>query len=232
MTLFFIPWYIFLLSLGLTLILAVIMQNLTKMFITVDPIVHPFTLLELEIPSTGQELVNIIRGIFLLPDGERKNTLRAVKTYLIIDFIFMLIVYFTIATLCLKISSKAEFAWTKYLFVTLAILQIPAWLANIFSNFYLLKKLKQGNLIQIPAKGEHRNYIRMVIIKWAITLLSTVICVGALVFFWITGDFSVKSLYALMIATLTFVVFLYIFSRKRRVTGLPRSFFEKDGVSG
>lgn len=178
------------------LLVTFFMMQQAKKFVTIDPIRRSFSIMELEIPATGQELVNIIEGIFKLPGADRRITLNAVKGQLWLDFLFMPLAYGNIAILCCRVAHKAQHEWLKYVFVFLAFLQLVAWLCDITENIYLMKKMREGADVTLPSKQVHKAYITMVSSKWAIALIATVLGISVTVFFWTTGNYSVASLKA------------------------------------
>ncbi|MBX3253228.1 MAG: hypothetical protein KF862_03720 [Chitinophagaceae bacterium] len=203
-------WHVFVWSFGAMLLVTFFMMRQAKNFITLDPIPRSFSIMELEIPATGQELVNIIKGIFKLPGNDGRAAVKAVKNQLYLDFLFMPLAYGSIALVCLRVANKVSQEWLKYIFIFLAVLQLVAWLCDIVENIYLLKKMGEGDAVSLPAKQVHKAYIIMVSSKWAIALTATTLAVSAIIFFWTTGNYSMSSLNACGIAAAEILAFLIL----------------------
>ena len=60
-------------AIGVMLITALIMILQSRYFYTLDVVKYKFSIMDLELPSSPRDLVNIINGIFLLPADDRST---------------------------------------------------------------------------------------------------------------------------------------------------------------
>jgi hypothetical protein len=174
-------------------------------FYTKDVVLRKFSIMELEIPSTPKELVNLIKGLYKLPDDQFKKTISALKWQLYIDFLFMPFAYGSILLLCMQVSHKMNLSFGVNIFMIFAVLQLVAWLCDIIENIYLLRKIKPDVVESSPAV--HKAYLGMECIKWGIALISTICAVAAIFYFWLTGHYEAGSLKYLLIMTGEVVIF-------------------------
>jgi len=198
-------WLWFCIAFGVMLIIALVMKFQRKYFYTNDVVIRKFAMIDLELPSSSREVVNIINGIFLLPPDQSQKTLRALKGQLYIDFIFMPPTYGAIFLLCMDVSWKMS-SIGHGLFSTLAWLQVVAWLCDIIENIYLLNKIRPGVVASTDAA--HKAYMLVEIIKWAIVLVSVVCSLFALSYFWLVGRYSYISLHYLIIILVEIILFI------------------------
>ncbi|SIN78644.1 hypothetical protein SAMN04488055_1342 [Chitinophaga niabensis] len=174
----------FMLSFTLMLFTALWMLLLGKKFSYRDAagVEIPFSILDLQFPSSEQELCNIMKG---LSPVARK----ALRAHLWVDFLFMAGFYPSIAILCIIVGYKTDVG--QYFFWLLAALQLAAWLFDILENGYCLRKLRKP--VVAPTNNAFRSYSFFVYAKFALCLAGG-LSVPALFYCWITGDFETGSL--------------------------------------
>ena len=184
-------WPVLTACISIFVITTLIMQRLSTGFFTMGKVRQSFTIFDLEFPSRSSELMKLIRGIDKLPDvAERSSSKRALCGHLLVDFLFMAGVYPAIFLLCWKAAGKMEWIG-KGLFITLAWMQIAAWLFDIIENVYLLRKLSRP---EKSSRRVHRWYLRVVGAKWIFALVGFVCAVYGLMYFWVTGLYNGGSL--------------------------------------
>lgn len=198
-------WMWFCITFGLMLVIVLIMHQQSRSFYTKDVVVRKFGILDLELPASAQELVNVIKGIFLLPADQSQKTVKALKRHLYMDFIFMPAAYGSIFLLCYMAAEKMSNLGHP-VFLTLAWLQIIAWLCNIIENIYLLKKLNPGVTRSKPAI--HSAYQAIEIIKWSLALTGLVCSVFGFFYFWLVGKYPYISLHYLVIIIAEVLLFI------------------------
>lgn len=198
-------WLWFCITFGLTLFIALLMHQQSRFFYTRDVVVRKFSMMDLQLPSSAQELVNLIRGIFLLPPEEAQKSIRALKGQLYLDFILMPAVYCSIFLLCYMASAKMS-NFGHAVFVCLAWLQLIAWLCDIIENIYLLKKLSPGTVASKPAI--HKAYQALELAKWGIKLTGIVCSVFGFFYFWLVGSYLGVSLHYLVIIIAEILLFV------------------------
>ncbi|MDB5199697.1 MAG: hypothetical protein JWO92_1660 [Chitinophagaceae bacterium] len=173
--------------------------------------------MDLEMPATPTELVNLIKGLYKLPEDTSKKAISALKGQLYIDFLFMPCAYGAIFLLCMLVSAKMQWPFGVNVFIILAWLQVVPWLCDIIENIYLLGKIKPDPVLSAPSV--HKAYLWMEYIKWGIALGSAIGAVAAICYFWLAGHYDVHSLRYLGIIAAEIILFLLagkIFLKKKK----------------
>jgi hypothetical protein len=191
---------------GISLLTTIWMKYYQKSFFTRDGVTRAFTISDLEFPSSGNDMVNVLNGIFKLPQSQKIAS--ALRRNLLVDFLFMPATYISLFILCMAVSNKMYSPFGTIGFQIFAWLQLLAWVFDIFENIYLLKKIKPN--IQAPSKGSFLVYSFAVHIKWAIALLGGICSMMVLLYFWIEGKFDKGNLHYLLILIAEIVGFLLL----------------------
>ena len=199
---------LFCIAFGLVLFFSFIMSMQALQFYTKDVVIKKFSIMDLEIPGTPEELVNLIKGLYLLPDPQSKKTIRNLKGQLYIDFLFMPSAYGAIFLLCMLVSGKMLFPFGIKLFIVFGWLQLVPWICDIIENIYLLRKIKPEPVLSTPKV--HKAYLIMEIVKWGISLAGCICAMASICYFWLTGNYSFHSLYYLMVITCEIALFLLL----------------------
>lgn len=208
-------WSLFCVAFGGMLCCALVMGRQSLHFYTWDVVVQKFSIMDLEFPSTPKELVTLIKGLYKLPADQSKQSLRALKGNLYVDFLFMPFAYGSIFLLCMQVAGKMELPIGRGTFVVLAWLQGIAWLCDIIENSYLLQKIKPEPVASTPAV--HKAYVWLEVVKWGIALIGTISAIGCICYFWLAGAYVVASLHYLLIVVGEIAVFIFaskLFLRK------------------
>ncbi len=192
---------------GLMLLLGAFAKLLSKNFYTLHVFVRKFSILDLEFPDSSLELTTYIRGIFLLPKELSQRSLRSLKSYLYLDFIFIPLVYGSLFLLCILISNKFTF-WGHYIFLILAWLQVIPFICDATKNFFLLKKIRPD--APVSTNVIHKAYLALEKIKWLLALVAAVFSLSALFYFWVTGKYSAGSFRSLIIVIIEIAVFFIL----------------------
>ncbi len=192
---------------GLMLLLGAFAKLLSKNFYTLHVFVRKFSILDLEFPDSSLELTTYIRGIFLLPKELSRRSLRCLKIYLYLDFLFIPLVYGSLFLLCLLISAKFTFLG-HYIFLILAWLQLIPLICDATKNFFLLKKITPD--ASVSKEVVHKAYLALERIKWLVALVAAVFSLSALFYFWVTGKYSVSSFRFLIIVIIEIVLFFIL----------------------
>ncbi|MEO6672598.1 MAG: hypothetical protein ABIN93_04150 [Ginsengibacter sp.] len=198
-------WMWLCIAFGVMLLTVLIKSFQSRYFYTHDVVERKFSTMDLELPSSAQELVNIIKGIFLLPVDKSQKTLKALKGQLYVDFIFMPAAYGSVFLVCMIVAGKMSHLG-NYVFSVLGWLQIVAWLCDIIENIYLLNKIDPGVVPSQPAI--HKAWQVLEITKWGIVMTGTVCAVFGLIYFWLVGHYSYSSLCYLLIIIGEIVFFI------------------------
>jgi hypothetical protein len=201
-------WPLFCIAFGVMLFLRLIMSWQSVHFYTKDVILRRFSIMELELPSTPTELVNLIKGLYKLPDKQSVQAVKALKGQLYLDFLFMPFAYGAILLLCTLVSRKMNLTFGINIFMIFAFLQPVAWLCDIIENIYLLRKIRPDVEASTPAV--HKAYLFMECIKWGIALISIISSVSAIFYFWLTGHYTLGSLRYLGIIAAEIAVFVAV----------------------
>lgn len=213
---YFDNWLLFTVIFGLFLISTFIRIKQSRNFYTKDVVVRKFGIMELEVPATPTELMNIIKGLYLLPEPQSRKSISALRTQLKLDFLFMPLVYGSVFLLSWKVAQKMQFPLGQYLFLGFAFLQLVSWICDMIKNVYLLGKIRAEPVM--TSERTHKNYLRMEGAKWGITLTAAVCSLSAVFYFWMTGNYSSNSFYFLLIVLIEIIIFLVAakFSAKTR----------------
>jgi hypothetical protein len=192
---------------GLMLLLGAFAKSLSKNFYTLHVFVRKFSILDLEFPDSSLELTTYIRGIFLLPKELAQRSLRSLKTYLYLDFLFIPLVYGSLFLLCILISYKLTFLG-HYIFLILAWLQVIPLICDAGKNFFLLKKIRPD--AEVSNERIHKSYLTLEKIKWLLSLVAAVFSLSALFYFWVSGKYSVGSFRFMIIVIIEIIVFFIL----------------------
>jgi len=212
-------WQLFTIFFGLMLLVSFIMMRQSRHFSTFYVTKRKFSIMELETPATYAGMIRIIKGLFLLPEIDRKKSIDALKGQLWLDFLFMPLAYGSIFLLCWRVSAKFQSAFGHYVFFVFAVLQVVPWICDIIENIYLLGKIKQGVNIDdskeaLEKKANlHKAYLIMEAVKWGTALTATVCAVSAICYFWLTGGYTATSLKYAVIALVETAAFIFISKR-------------------
>jgi hypothetical protein len=204
----FIPhaWTWFCLLLAVVLLTSFVMATLGRRFFTLDVVLRSFSILDLEWPASPLEIVNLIKGIYLLPAPDSRKVIKALRAQLYIDYLFMPAAYGSIFILCMQVSWKMPPAGAAF-FSVLAFLQVIPWLCDIIENFFLLGKIRPDT--GKPGKTVFRAYQCLEIAKWGLSLLGLVCGLSSLLYFWLSGHYAFTSLHYLLIIAAEIGVFFF-----------------------
>ena len=199
-------WLLFCLIFGLMLFFTIIMNVLSKSFLTKDVVVRRFSIIDLTLAASAEELVNIIKGLYILSAMQSKKAVNAVKTRLLVDFLFMPCAYLSVFILCTKVAGRMQLPLGYYVFIIFAWLQLFAWVFHIIENIFLLSKINPNPAV--PGVAAYKTYLKMEAAKWGIVLTGAVCSVSAICYFWLTGHYSPYSLHYVLIVSAEITVFM------------------------
>ena len=205
---FIVSWPMFCIAFGLMLLLSFIMGWQGLHFYTKDVVVKKFSIMDLEMPATPRELVNLIRGLYKLPRTNALKSIRSLRCQLYTDFLFMPCAYISIFIVCMLVSAKMELAAGTKVFVVLAWLQVGPWLCDIIENIYLLRKIKPKPVLS--SKAFHKAYLWMEYFKWSIALVASICSIAALCYFWLARNYDPDSLYYLLVIVAEIILFIVL----------------------
>lgn len=209
--LFYIPdsRELFYIIFGAMALIGVLMHLQSKNFYTLYVFVRKFSILDLEFPASALELSMYIKGIYLLPKELSSKSLRALKGRLYLHFLFIPLLYGAIFLLCIEIGNKMNH-WGNYIFTTLAVIQMIPLICDVAENFYLLQKIHPN---VSPSKlSVHKAYQLLGKIKWVIASVAVVFAISTLFYFWLSGNFSFRSIQFLYIIVGELII-IYILAR-------------------
>lgn len=200
-------WLWFCILLGGSLLCALIMGAVAVNFLTYDGFKRRFSIMELELPSNPKDISNIIGGIYKLEDGEKRKCLRALRSNLLVDFLYMPCTYGAIFLLCTHVASEFE-SVGQTVFSVLAWLQAVAFLFDILENTYLLGRIRED--ISPSSLLSHRVYAVMVMLKWLFALVGVICALHVLAYFWLSHVHVLSTLWYALIALGEIVLFLVV----------------------
>ena len=198
-------WFLFCIAFGGMLLATWIMGRLGNRFYTMDPLKRQVSMLALEFPSKETEVANILRGIFLLDDDDKKASIRSFKWQLILDFLlFMPCAYGSIFILCMTIAPTLNSAG-ETIFMILAYIQILCFLLDCIENIYFWSNLKPKAK---PASTLTFKLMQLLeIFKWGPALIGAVSGISVICFYWLSGHYSKNSITYITIILLELIVF-------------------------
>ncbi len=208
MSIFIISWTLFCIAFGLMLLLTLIMGTQSLQFYTKEVVVKRFSIMELKLPATPKELVNLIKGLYGLPEPQSKKTVKALRTHLYLDFLFMPCAYGAIFLLCMLVSAKMQLSFGTNIFKIFAWLQVVPWLCDITVNIYLLRKINPNPVLSSPSV--HKAYLCLEIVKWGMAFIAAISAVAAICYFWLAGQYDVQTLYYLFIIAGEIILFVLL----------------------
>lgn len=208
------PWWYFFAAFALFVVTTIIMSRQSKNFWYMrGTALTKFSIMELEFPGSTDSISKIINGMARLRPELAARSRAALKANLLWDFLFMPGAYLSIFFLCMQIAKLIDEPG-RILMVILAWLQIVAWLLDIIENYYLLHKLKNPYTARLSV---HKNFRRMVSLKWAIASTGVVSGLSLLLYFWLIGKFrEVFGWVGLVLAVILIVVLVITFIKSMR----------------
>ena len=184
-----------------------------------DMVERKFSMMDLEFPATPKDLVEIVVHIFKLDNAKRDRVIRALKGQLLIDFfLFMPSVYGGIFLLSMKVATKMNSDFGKGVFVSFAWLQGVAFVLDIIENIYIWRKIKPD--IKPSGSSVHKAFLWLEIFKWGLPLLAFVCCLSSMLYFWITGLYSINSYSYMGIIAAEIAVFIVVGALRGKRAGL------------
>jgi hypothetical protein len=209
-------WPLLCIVFGAMLILTLIMGMLTRYFYTLDVVEKKFSIMDLEIPATPIEMVNLIKGLYKLDPPKSRKAIRSLRAHLLIDFIFMPSAYGSIFILCMLVAAKMK-TFGVDIFIVLAWLQIVPFVCDIIENIYILQKIKPEPELSTPKT--HRLYLFMELVKWLLALLAAISAIAAICYYWLSHYYSPTTLnYGLIIIgeVVAFLIIAKVLSKKKK----------------
>ena len=190
-------WPLLCIVFGAMLILTLIMGMLSRYFYTHDVVEKKFSIMDLEIPATPLEMVNLIKGLYKLEPEKSRSAIRSLRAHLLLDFIFMPCAYGSIFILCMLVAAKMK-SFGVDIFIVLAWLQIVPFVCDIIENIYIFQKIKPAPQLSTPKT--HLLYLFMESLKWVIALLAAISAIAAICYYWLSHYYSPSTLnYGLII---------------------------------
>lgn len=200
-------WFWFSICFTLFLITTYIMSRKARRFYIKKGAENvPFSMMDLELPLTEKELVNMMQT---MPGPSKK----AVSQHLAIDYLFMLAVYPGIALLCCITANRMDHIG-KWFFWLLAGLQFFSWLFDVLENIYLAKKLR--NPVVNENIRPYKRFIRRVQAKFVLALTGSICAVFALLFYWFTSDYNTDTPWYLLVLLVELILFIIAVNTKKK----------------
>jgi hypothetical protein len=163
---------LFLFCLGIFIGTAFCMKWLEKGFLLNG---QPFTIIGLEIIYPKERLASVLAGL-------NEHVKSVLRYHLQFDFAFMFGAYPGIAALCMMARTRIRSVTAKKLFFLLAVLQLAAWVCDIYENRCLLQWIRRPE--QITGFG---IYHAVVITKWALALFGVLAAAPVTLVRWRAG---------------------------------------------
>ena len=164
-------------TLLLTVFTSAYMSRLAKRFVLEDG--RSFSIMDMEIPKESNEIKaagNNKPALEEIQSGITHDATLALEKHLVLDGLFMIGCFSSIALLCFIASGTTHSSTWKIILTVLAVLQIFAWGLDICENKQLYNYLFQPDYIINKTSITIRT-----IIKFAIGILGFVLSVGVIV---------------------------------------------------
>jgi len=200
-------WPLLCIVFGAMLIITLIMGMLSRFFYTHDVVEKKFSIMDLEIPATPIEMVNLVKGLYQLEPAKSRSAIRSLRAHLLIDFIFMPCAYGSIFILCMLVAAKMK-SFGVDIFIVLAWLQIVPFVCDIIENIYILQKIKPEP--ELSTRKTHRLYLFMELVKWLLALTAAISAIAAICYYWLSHYYSPATLNYGLIIIGEVIVFLII----------------------
>jgi hypothetical protein len=191
------------------------MQKMETYFVSLKKfeVIH-FSILDLEIPSSGLDLKKLIGGIYWLQDEvKKKKTLFFLKAQLWLDFLFMPALYGSLFILCFRLGLSLS-GFFRGFFLFLAWAQGLSWISDIIENIFIFSLLirvkkhqkegKERKDIKELNSGALIRYRILECVKWGFALIGLVSSLSFYLYFWISNTYSISNLRFLRIELLEF----------------------------
>lgn len=201
-------WFHFCIAFGGMLLASFIMGRLSNRFYTMDPLKKKVSMLALEFPAKETEVSNILKGIFLLDEEDRKASISSFRWQIILDFLlFMPCAYGSIFILCNTIAPTLR-PTGQNVFMILAYAQILCFVLDGIENIYLWSNLKPN--AKEASKLTFKLMQLLEVLKWGLALIGCVGGLSVICFYWLSGNYNSGSLVYILIFFLEIVVFLML----------------------
>lgn len=202
-------WFHFCLAFGGMLLATFIMGRLSNSFYTMDPLKKKVSMLGLEFPAKETEVSNILKGIFLLKEEDKRASLRSFRWQIILDFLlFMPCAYGGIYIMCSTIAPTLESSAGEHIFMFFAYAQTACFVLDSIENIYLWSNLRPD------AKEATTFTFRLMqileVLKWGLALISAIGGFSVLCFYWLSGKYEGGSLVYVLIFFVEIVLFLLL----------------------
>src|SRR4051812_47783454 len=102
-----ITWTLFIIAFAVMLATSLVMMILQRSFYTNDPVIKSFSILDLQLAGTENEMDNTITGIRNM-GADSIKIFRSLRNHLLVDFIFMPAAYGAIFIACMRVAGKME----------------------------------------------------------------------------------------------------------------------------
>ncbi len=182
-------WYWFAAALALQLVFGLLKARQQRKFRYLrGAAITKFSIMDLELPASPASICNIMSGIDNLPPADAAQTRRALRMNLLLDFVYMAGAYPAIFLLCTYCAGHMESGGIGYwIFKGLAFLLIPAWIADLVENFFLLRQLRRPAVTKLWFYNAYRFMVQF---KWAVIGIAGICAVSDQVYNWLVGRYE------------------------------------------
>lgn len=201
------PYWIAVMA-GIALLLAAVMNEISKNFVSLHVFIRKFKIFDLEFAATPLELSTYVNGIFSkeMPDDLSKKSYRSLKAFLILSIVCQVLIAVVFFFTCNAIAAFT-FGIHSIFFLGLAWLQIISLVCGTVRVIFFLSYTRAGST-PLSAKRFKVNEV-IEIIKWAIPLITGVVIISYFLFIWFSGNVNPQLLDIVMLLVAEiFIVFL------------------------
>lgn len=193
---------------GIALLLAALMNELSKRFVTLHVFIRRFKIFDLEFAATPLELATYVNGIFSkeMPATLTQKSSYSIKYFLILSIVCQVLIAVIFFCTCYIIAMPA-WGFRRYFLLTLAWLQVASLACGIFRALFFLQYIRKD--ARQLSQGRFSTYQFVEIIKWAVPLITGVVLVSLFLSVWFSGNANPRlvDIVMLFVAEI-FIVFL------------------------
>jgi hypothetical protein len=197
----------------LMLVTAAIISALGRRFMTHRYTDRAFDIIDLEFPVNAKEMQTVINGIYRLSPEKSESSSRALKTQLLIDFLFMPAAYGTVFLMC-WVAAHYVPAWWSAFFQAIAWVQLLALLCDVCENIFLLNHIHPYE--EKDSIKNYRLYQFFVYTKWLTVLIGVVCGCAGFAYLLFSGAFPTRWYFYLLAVMVAAILGIIASSHKRK----------------
>lgn len=201
----------FCLALGATLLLSLLLEQIETRFVKNKARKEqPFTMLDLEFPADNEDIARVRWDIAQLDQARALQVHRAIRTHLILDYLFMAAAFGSVFLLCMQVAGKFPAGSVGQTgFALLAWAQLAALGCDMAENAVLLRQIRKDP-IKPMTPFAFKHFFRLVWAKWILVLAGLALGLSIAGYFWLKGAYAPATLRYVGIVGIEFLAFFIV----------------------